>query len=100
MGANGKAKRSQSIIIVEYPNSLPDSLHVSNSEFESEARLAMAAKLFEMGRLTSGQAAALCGLTRIRFLADLGRFGVSSLQTETDGLAEDAANAPVAHDRR
>ncbi len=35
--------------------------------FEHEARMAAAVKLFEMGRLTSGQAAQLAGLPRVTF---------------------------------
>lgn len=34
---------------VEYPDTLPDTLHMSHCEFEREARLAMAVKLFETG---------------------------------------------------
>ncbi len=38
---------------LEYPESLPDALHMTRAEFEQAARLAMAAKLFETGKLTS-----------------------------------------------
>ena len=44
-------------LTVEYPESFPDMLQESRSEFEREAKLAMAMKLFEMKRLSSGQAA-------------------------------------------
>jgi predicted HTH domain antitoxin len=53
---------------LEYPENLPDALHMSRAEFEQEARLAMAAKLFETGKLTSGQAARLVGMARVAFL--------------------------------
>ena len=46
-------------LIVEYPDVLPDALQVSRLEFEQEARMAMAVKLFELGRLTSGLASQL-----------------------------------------
>ena len=42
---------------ISYPESLPEALHLSSTEFEREARLAMAVKLFDVGRLSSGQAA-------------------------------------------
>jgi hypothetical protein len=45
---------------VTYSEHLPDFLQESRTEFE--ARLAMAAKLFEIGRLSSGQAAELAAL--------------------------------------
>jgi predicted RNA-binding protein YlqC (UPF0109 family) len=42
-------------LVVEYPDVLPDALRVSRNEFEQEARMAMAVKLFELGRLTGRQ---------------------------------------------
>jgi len=42
---------------VEYPETFPDALAETRQEFETEAKLAMAAKLFEMKLLSSGQAA-------------------------------------------
>ena len=65
---------------IPYPESLPQGLHLSNSEFEREARMAMAVKLFDTGRLTSGQAAELADMPRVHFLYELGRWGVTGLQ--------------------
>jgi hypothetical protein len=42
---------------IEYPSTLPDALHQTPTEFEQDARFAMAVKLFEMKRVSSGQAA-------------------------------------------
>src|SRR5712692_9657636 len=86
-------------LTVEYPNTLPDSPHMSRSEFEREAKLAMAVKLFETGKLSSGQAARLAGMERVHFLYELGRFGVSSIQVTPEELEQDVANATRAHDR-
>jgi predicted HTH domain antitoxin len=59
-------------------------LGLTAEQFAEEARFVLAAKLYEMGRLTSGQAAALCGMSRVAFLLSLERVGVpmSNLRPE------------------
>lgn len=52
-------------------------LGLSPTEFEEEARFLLAAKLYEQGRLSSGQAAALSGMGRVEFLMTLPRVGVA-----------------------
>lgn len=74
---------------IDYPDSLLDSLHLSRSEFEREARLAMAVKLFDQGRLSSGQAAELAGIPKVHFLYEVGQWGVSTLQVEESDLLQD-----------
>lgn len=86
-------------ILIDYPDSMPASLHMSRQEFEREARLAMAVKLFETGKLSSGQAAELAQLSRLDFIRELGRFGVSSIQIEADELETDVTHAMKAYDR-
>lgn len=56
------------------------------AEFAQDARFVLAAKMFELGRLSSGQAAALCGMNRADFLQSLGSVGVSMIQTDLDDL--------------
>lgn len=59
----------------------------------AELRMAAAAKLFELGRLSSGAAAELAGVPRVMFLAKLAEFGVSVLRATEAELADDLANA-------
>jgi predicted HTH domain antitoxin len=78
---------------IEYPATLPDALQESPDDFEREARLAMAAKLFERKRVPSGTAAAMAGLPRAVFLLRLRDFGVPMIDLPAEEIAEDAANA-------
>jgi len=78
---------------IEYPQNLPDILQTTKKEFEKEARMAMAVKLFEMKRVSSGMAATLAGLDRVSFLLSLHRFNVPMIDLEEDELLRDIQNA-------
>ena len=71
-------------LTIEYADDLLFSLGVSEKEFSEEAKFLIAAKLYEMGRLSSGQAANLAGKSRVEFLFSLSRVGVpmSNLREE------------------
>lgn len=55
-------------LTIEYSDDLLLNLSVSPEQFASEARFLLAAKLYELGRLTSGQAARLAEQERVEFL--------------------------------
>lgn len=78
---------------IEYPQNLPDILQITKKDFEREARMAMAVKLFEMKRLSSGMAATLAGLDRANFLLNLHRFNIPMIDLEEDELLSDMQNA-------
>ena len=80
-------------IVVDVPSHFLDAAHSAPEDFALEAKLAMAAKLFEMKRLSSGMAASLIGMDRLTFLAQLQRFGVPVIDLAADELAEDVRNA-------
>ena len=80
-------------IVVDVPNHYLDAMHQTPEDFAQEAKLAMAAKLFEMKRLSSGMAAQLIGMDRMTFLAQLQRFGVPIIDLNDDELAMDIGNA-------
>lgn len=70
-------------------------LNIPDSVERNDTELAMliAAKLYENGTLSSGQAAELAGLTRRTFIEMLGKYGVSVFSTSTEDLESDIENA-------
>ena len=80
-------------LTLQVPDALPDAMQLSPADFVDEARMAMAVKLFEQGRLSSGQAASLCDMSRVAFLLTLPKWGVAQIQSSAAELATDLANA-------
>ena len=80
-------------LVVPIPQSLLDAMQSTQEEFAREARMAMAAKLYELKRLPSGLAAQLAGVSRVEFLLELHRFGVAIIDLTSDEVAADVANA-------
>lgn len=76
-------------VTIDYDEAVLAAVGLSESQFCAEARFILAGKLYELGKLTSGQAARLCGKGRVEFLLDLPRIGipVSNLRAE-DAEAE------------
>jgi predicted HTH domain antitoxin len=66
---------------------LPDSIS------EAEAKICLAAKLFEAGRLSCAQAAELAGYSKRTFIELLGRQGIAVLDYPTDELTDDLRHA-------
>jgi len=73
-------------LCIEYAESIPAMLNMSPDSFEEEARLALAMKLFEMGRVTSGQAATIAGVSRVAFLLSCRRYGTPSVRWDSEEL--------------
>ena len=78
---------------IKYPDTLPDALQESVDSFEKEAKLAMAIKLFELKRISSGVAAEIAEMDRVSFLLELHKFGVSMINMEIEELSSDVKNA-------
>jgi predicted HTH domain antitoxin len=68
---------------------LPDSLDID----ERQIALLVAARLYEQGRLSLGQAAEVAGLTKRTFAELLGSYDVSIFNFPASDLSKDVANA-------
>jgi predicted HTH domain antitoxin len=71
-------------LTIDYGDDVLFSSGLTRGAFDEEARFLLAAKLYEVGRLSSGLAAKLCGKGRVGFLLALPQIGVamSNLQPE------------------
>jgi len=58
-----------------------------------DAKFLLAAKLFELGRISSGKAAALCGMGRAEFLFAAGRVGVSVADLDEEEMKREFQDA-------
>ena len=85
-----------STITLEYPPSWLAAMGMDAPRFAEEAKTAAAMKLFECGRLSSGQAAQLAGLTRAEFLLSCRQWGVASVHWDDEDLsAEFSGELPI-----
>lgn len=68
---------------------LPDNVEVDSNEVS----MLVAAKLYEQGKLSLGQAAEIAGLTKRTFAELLGRYNVSIFNYPSSDIARDVSNA-------
>jgi len=80
-------------IQIEIPEEVLISLKQTPATLSRELPLLAAIKLFELGKLSSGRAAQLAGISRVEFLTLLGRYQVSSFQLTPEELEQDVHNA-------
>jgi predicted HTH domain antitoxin len=82
-----------SAVRLEIPEETLISLKTDAESFGRDLKMLGAIKLFELGKLSSGRAAQLAGMTRVEFLLALRHFKVSPFQTTEDELRQDVLNA-------
>lgn len=70
------------VIHIEYPDYLADALQLSLRDFESEIKTSSMVKLFELGKVSSGMAAKVLGMSRLDFLDLLAEYNVSVLNED------------------
>lgn len=75
---------------VEIP--LPDSLLFHSKDLatlQMRSRLLLAMKFFELGELSSGQAAEMCGLSRVSFLFEASKQGIPVAELSDTELSKE-----------
>ena len=73
-------------IVLNIPEKVLLAEKTDEASFAREVRILAAIKLYELGRLSSGRAAELAGMSRVEFLLALGRYKVFPFQAELNDL--------------
>jgi predicted HTH domain antitoxin len=77
------------MVTLRIPEDVLSTLGPDPEAAAGELRVLAAMKLFELGRVSSGAAAAIAGMPRVGFLAKLGEYGVSPFQVTPADLEHD-----------
>jgi predicted HTH domain antitoxin len=80
-------------LTIEYASEILWALQQEPEEFEADARLLLALRLYETGRLSTGMAATLAGVPRSAFLFLMSYHGLSPFGQSPDEMEDDLANA-------
>lgn len=80
----------KSTLTIKYSDDMLLSLKQSRREFEDEARYLLALKLYELGKMSSGKAARLAGVSRVEFLMRLWRYKVSPFQVDLEEILKES----------
>jgi predicted HTH domain antitoxin len=81
-------------ISIDYPESLADALKMKKKEFRNEIKVLSLIKLYELGRISSGNASKLLNISRADFLDLLGKYKASYFfPGQENELEADVSNA-------
>lgn len=75
-------------VVIEVPEKVLLAEKMDEIGFSRELRMMAAVKLYELGRLSSGRAAELAGMSRVEFLLSLNRYRVFPLASELEDMEE------------
>jgi hypothetical protein len=65
-------------------------LHAKDREaVKRRSQFLLALKYFELGEMSSGQAATMCGLSRVAFLLEAGRMGVPVTELDAEEMTRE-----------
>lgn len=81
------------VLEIPYPDDLPAAMGQSPVAFERQIKVLVAARMYELGHISSGRAAELAGMSRFEFLEALSQYRISVFNyslTELDQEIQDA----------
>ncbi|MFQ6015341.1 MAG: UPF0175 family protein [Anaerolineae bacterium] len=76
-------------ITLKYPDDFELAVQATPEELQAQIRLMAALKMFELGKLSSGKAAELAGLSRVEFFEMCGRYRVSIFNYPPEELEDE-----------
>ena len=79
------------MLTIDYPEGLEKAVATTRKELEAQIRLMAALKMFELGKLSSGKAAQLAGISRVEFFEMCGRYQVPIVNYTDDEIAAELA---------
>ena len=80
-------------LTIDYGDEVLLALGLSPDQFREEAKILIAVKLYEIGRLSTGAAAKFAGVPKPLFLTKLADYGVDTFDLSDEELRRDITNA-------
>ena len=74
---------------IKYPRGFEFAVQMTKEEMEQHILLMAALKMFELGKISSGKAAQLAGMSRVEFLETCGRYRVNIFNYPPDEVEEE-----------
>jgi predicted HTH domain antitoxin len=78
---------------LDYPDTLPGLLKMNPEELNQELRFIIAGKLYDMGKLSSGKAAELAGVSKIIFLSMLKKYDLHAINIDAEQIEHEIQSA-------
>ena len=79
-------------ITVDLPEQIEQALNRTPGEMARDVKLYAALMLYQLGKLSSGMAAQMVGLSRVEFLYLCGEYGISVFQYTSEELDAELAS--------
>jgi len=78
--------------VIDLPDNLLKEISFGSADPEREIKFLLAAKLVEIGRISTGRASEWLKISKPFFLQEMGRYGLSVLPVDAKTLGEDIVN--------